>query len=512
MAAPEGLKISKTMAKKLPAHEKENVEDSINKLWSKSKGKCALCEYPLNSQDPKSIEIDHIVPEALNGPTKLSNLQLTHKKCNRSKGKLPTNIATPLIRFEEWCRREENPSFDDVLSKFNIKPKPIEVKWNNDVPTLKFGNKSFTGSQAIVDIPSGLRYFYCEVDIQYIFNDSDVQPRMIQHDHVRKLALNINKGPLHEPSNCRMLHQGGDTYVLKQFDGQHKTTSQLVIGRQTVQMKLYVDATVAQTNKLVLTIQKEISKKPLTTSDTVAKLSDVVKAALNRYKVEPPQIRTEKGFINSLTKDEGKIIKPKFLEDLRGQILNDDENSLYPYYQKSNDKSNPMPLKDNKVMRFLIKPLVYSDLLETNMDNLDEYFRDEERKNVLFFLEKFYELAIKDKWNGPSATKVSQKRISNLCQQASMKIWMNIFDSMARTIIKSKHSVSPFCREWDDDDRLSCLKILQAIIENEIWDTEDQDILGVINTNQAGLLEEKIRDILNQFVVFQAYQILTLED
>ena len=171
-----------------------------------------------------------------------------------------------------------------------------------------------------------------------------------------------------------------------------------------------------------------------------------------------------------------------------------------------------MPLKDNKVMRFLIKPLVYSDLLETNMDNLDEYFRDEERKNALLFLEYFYELAIKDKWNGPSATKISQKRISNLCQQASMKIWMNIFDRMARTIIRPKHSVSPFCREWDDEDRLSCKMILRAIIENEVWDTEDQDILAVINTNQAGLLEDKISDILNEFVVFQAYQILVTED
>lgn len=44
---------------------------------------CGICKRPLD--DPKTSDIDHIYPRSLGGSNALTNLQLSHAGCNRSK-------------------------------------------------------------------------------------------------------------------------------------------------------------------------------------------------------------------------------------------------------------------------------------------------------------------------------------------------------------------------------------------------------------------------------------------
>lgn len=50
---------------------------------------CEYCRMP-QEFDPATFEIDHVVPEKMNGPTSLENLALACFKCNNHKG---PNIA-----------------------------------------------------------------------------------------------------------------------------------------------------------------------------------------------------------------------------------------------------------------------------------------------------------------------------------------------------------------------------------------------------------------------------------
>lgn len=52
---------------------------------------CALCHKPIDMEakqyEPLSVEVDHITPISRGGhPYELSNLQLSHSRCNRAKG------------------------------------------------------------------------------------------------------------------------------------------------------------------------------------------------------------------------------------------------------------------------------------------------------------------------------------------------------------------------------------------------------------------------------------------
>ena len=72
---------------------------------------CAICggfvDKTIKSPDPMSPSVDHIIPIALGGhPSDMSNLQLTHRACNRAKGTkvltekvLPKNI---FIQSKDW--------------------------------------------------------------------------------------------------------------------------------------------------------------------------------------------------------------------------------------------------------------------------------------------------------------------------------------------------------------------------------------------------------------------------
>ena len=60
---------------------------------------CAICggfvDKTIKSPDPMSPSVDHIIPIALGGhPSDMSNLQLTHRACNRAKG---TKILTEKV-------------------------------------------------------------------------------------------------------------------------------------------------------------------------------------------------------------------------------------------------------------------------------------------------------------------------------------------------------------------------------------------------------------------------------
>jgi len=144
------------------------------------------------------------------------------------------------------------------------------------------------------DPATNVKYFFVDVPVKYIHNDKEIQPRLIMAGHVRKLAVDFVERPVHEPSNCRLVHDTGNTARLLQFDGQHKTTAQILIGRKTVPMKIYVEPPIDMLQSLVIKIQQEIKKQPLTRSDTLAKIGDVMGRRLEGYKEVGDKPRTER--------------------------------------------------------------------------------------------------------------------------------------------------------------------------------------------------------------------------
>jgi hypothetical protein len=480
------------------------------KLIDKSNGICGLCGYSLGN-DPSILEIDHIEPESTSSDlfpdgntTRVSNLQITHKKCNRSKKNIGNETAKPIIRFKEWCSRRNNPSFDDVIDEYKLKRKSFEINWKGDIPTLIFDGVKIQGSQAFEDPAQKIKYFFCEVPTDYILNDKEAQPRMIIEKHVRALALDFYEEPVHEPSNCRLAPVSGDYFNLLQFDGQHKTTAQIILGRKTVPIKVYYGSTLDQINRLVINIQQKIKKKPLTTSDTLAKLSDVISHKLSDYEEKPGSHRTELGFIDSIPKKDRTKWKNDFLGEIRGQILNDhDSCNLYPYYQP------PIQLiKDNVIDKHVIKGLMFNELLETNLDDPNKYMRDEEKKNILAFLNAIYEHMIKNNYVD-NASELQIRRVKNFTYQTSLRYIVKVALETLPLVLRTNPS-KPLLRKLSDEQLKSLNLTVKVITEWDLWDTSNDEIINVMKSNTSKNFEPLVEGEYNY--VTTSNRILELQD
>lgn len=59
----------------------EDVDHCV--VFTRDKGMCGICRTPVDPSSP--WEIDHIIPISKQGPHSYANVQLSHRKCNRSK-------------------------------------------------------------------------------------------------------------------------------------------------------------------------------------------------------------------------------------------------------------------------------------------------------------------------------------------------------------------------------------------------------------------------------------------
>lgn len=80
-------------ARKLAAEGSFTAEE-IRSLFQKQKGKCAICSKKLEKLGKNKFHADHIHPLSKGGTNWITNIQLTCKRCNLSKGpKDPISFA-----------------------------------------------------------------------------------------------------------------------------------------------------------------------------------------------------------------------------------------------------------------------------------------------------------------------------------------------------------------------------------------------------------------------------------
>jgi len=319
------FKLSRVMVAKLP---KEEREGSSEVLWDKSAGVCALCGTPLDLTSKDSVVPDHRIPEAKGGVTTLANLYLAHRTCNSSRQHLDFAVAQPLAKFQSIASARGFVDFDGVLDTFVPGGrKPIAFEFiSESLARVGFG-QDFFDIQVWRDPATTVQYFFLDVPVAYVLNDKDIQPRRIIPNHVRRLALDFLERPVHEPGNCRLVLDGKAARLL-QFDGQHKATAQILVGREALQMKVYVNPSIDMLQSLVIKIQQEIKKQPLTKSDTLAKINDVMQRYLDGYSPPKGAVRTEVGLIQSQAKDQQKVVRSLYFDDIMGIVFFDPDNKI----------------------------------------------------------------------------------------------------------------------------------------------------------------------------------------
>lgn len=482
-AAPKFV-LSKRIRKNLPANE-ALVADA--ELWEKSGGKCRLCGRSL---DPSEADPDHFEPESAGGSTTLSNLFLAHKACNQSRGNLPISLAGPVVEFRAFHAEKRALSYDHVIDRY-VKPlnpqapMTIECHFGAGNVRVTVGATTITETPVYVDPATGVKYFFMEAPVEAIFNDVEVQPRLIIYSHVRALALDFAQRPVHEPSGCRLELVSDSVGRLLQFDGQHKTTAQILLGRTRVPVKVYVSPDKAMIQQLVLKVQQEIKKQPLTRSDTLAKLGDVVRRRLEEY--EPPKgsYKSEAGFIEAQPADERKAVQKEYFQELLRLVYYHEDNELALVVKPG---SVVTPTTDRVVIDKVIAPLIWKQLLDVDMEQPGG--RDVERENVLLVLNTIRARMLPEGWEKNELTKA---RAQLFFQQGAIGYWVEELITALRMVTQRAKASEPLLLDpIEGKVRGSVIAIVESLCDWPVWSTQDEGKLAAIRSNTQKNVKEAL--------------------
>jgi hypothetical protein len=277
---------------------------------------------------------------------------------------------------------------------------------------------------------------------------------------------------------------------LLQFDGQHKTTAQIILDRDAVPMKVYVEPDPVMIQELVLQIQQGIKKLPLSTSDTLRKLKDVMKDRLEAYAVEEGEVRTERGFIESQPREEQLRVRKDLLLELQRMVL--DVTKLKQYVSKG--KSPTKPLTDTVAVTKLIKPLIFPEPLEVDWDTKNE--RDFERENIVLVLDEIVAKLLEKGWkNGASA--VDRVRAQNFLYQGSIGWWMNrvLKPAIGHALhLSAAERERLFLRHLRPEQKRTVTRLVSALCGWPIWTNPKPAALRAMRSNTAKDVEAAFRD------------------
>jgi hypothetical protein len=254
-------------------------------------------------------------------------------------------------------------------------------------------------------------------------------------------------------------------------------------------MKVYIDPDVPMLQKLVVQIQGGIGKLPLSISDSLRRMSDVVKAKLERYSVSAGKVRTEAGFIQSQPRDQQAPVKREYLDDLLRQILMHEDNRLRPFIAKGRNKQ--LPLSDKVVVSKMIKPLFCSELLALDMDN--DLTRDNERRNILVVLNTIADTMLDAKWRSGDRS-IDSKRAENFLYQGSIGWWMSMV--LVPAIKNYLHIPEAqkgrlLARRLDPDDEERLKRLVKGLCSWDIWSTSDGEELAAMRSNTVKNVAER---------------------
>lgn len=414
-----GFKVSSRLLGGLPPAQRNRVELEKT-LWGKTGGLCFLCEEPINRASD-DYEADHDEPDADGGATSIENLYLAHSSCNRIKRAAGSRHIRPYIKFLRFLNKiKKRIKYDGALEFFGIEPAETDVAIHNNTVKFNFADGSSSETEILEEQNevAKFRFAYIEIPRIAIYSDDACQPRAIKKEQVAAIYNDIRRNPLHEPPSVRLSDPDGGMVKLLMFDGQHKTVSAWLAGRDRIVVKVYLNLSEEAAIELVNSIQAKIKKLPLSPFELASKLSEEWEDKLSDYEeAVGEEGASEAGFIAWLPADDRTRAKQAFRAALVQQLLGDPELRL-AQFAKGVQENPIVELTEQGIRTKVLEKLLYTDPLSESGEDLSA-IRDREAANILRVLNHFVEKAFEPQGDG-QASEVEKTRARRIAYQQSL--------------------------------------------------------------------------------------------
>ena len=353
-------------------------KDLVAQLHAAQQGRCFICEKEIDlALHSKTVDVDHVEPSSQGGNDNLTNFALTHDSCNRSKQAADLRVARVLAKFasiREACAEQgRTPNLSDVLGAYGGAKHTLGLDVGDHEVRWSFGelaDNSVHRAPVYTDKLSSLRYFFAELPIEYLHHDDRINPRSIGNN-VASLVGEFFKGrPQLQVALAWVSTLDGPAQI-KVFDGQHKTTAQVLLGTRALPMRVFVDPDL----EVLLTTNTNAgtSLRQVAFDKSVQRRlgSSLFNERLERFRKDRGLDADDESFSEEELVKHFKgerEVKRYAIDAVRAAITHHPDNELIQFVEFGG-KSTERPLSYSTIEKTFLSFFVYPNLLGTPLDH-----------------------------------------------------------------------------------------------------------------------------------------------
>lgn len=446
--------------------------------------------------EDEGLEFHHIRPYSKHGASTPDNIAPVCKTHHRSIGTMSLQEYRDKLELDRFFEPGEPRYLDDLIqAKHKHAAEKLHFEVVGEHISLYFSRGKIT--YPLYQCPiSSWRYFYAMIPIEYIWNDSELQPRALRQQALWGLYRHFQLNTQLAPSICRL----DDERRLLLFDGQHKAAAQVWSGRKDIECKVYINPDERDLKETNLEAHGKFRQMPFYSHELMRKYAAIFGEDWEHYMDETEGARSEAGFFAYLLNVKGKTkaqARNEILEAFYNEIVDDPDNKLASFLsEKSRGTSQPLTfarLKKSMLSTMLLAPPV-QDEFESDTD-----FRKSERRSLIKLMNIIAEQGLIGKWN-PEVNNNLHRRTQRIFSAGAVTAW----SALLRDVINQHlHHYTDterqrfFYRLIDEKEFKYFEKFVKRIFSHKLWD--DPDPMGQIAarlakddaTTAKGLFEEK---------------------
>jgi hypothetical protein len=518
----------------------EKKKEVIDRLYKFQNGKCFLCEEPLDLSHSANIHLDHKIPRSEKGLDDESNWVLLCKTCNLKKGDKPVQLAKNLLSFERDKRvYGENFTLGKVLELLRGKDAKYLLMRKLAENKIELVFQDERGLHVEQQLPVyedvgaiGFISVFTELPIDYLFHDSDLNPRAISEKNVNLIEEFYYKNPqlhvcLGRIEKVEELQNYMKVKVLI-FDGQHKAVAHLYNGRRRLPIRLFTEYNYEKLKEVNFRAHTDLVQMEFFRSITAevgsGMFADVFREYLNKHSRETT---SEKAFLQSieLPRDRREMGK-HFQHWLEYNILHPEktdpykQNKMSPFIEGEKTRERQKPISYDSFKKTFMRFFVYRDpsddpIAPGGSEQPTSYLRFEERDNVIRLMNMMAEKALIGKFDLNKGAHKLEDRLSKgekipedhvkayrIFRPKTFGIWCEVLSGAIKTYLKIKGRLSEknsaegkiFWCKIIEEDWQQVESMIDRVFNHKLWETKDKTMIEVIGTTKKDIAQSFITE------------------
>lgn len=453
---------------------------------------CFVDDHPVENDD--DVEFHHIKPFSEEGPTEIANIGAVCKDHHRRIRTLSLSEFRDQLGMGRFFDHADPRRLDDLLAlKLSADGFGREVRVDGDRQsqlTLHFTNPERPPQTcSVFSCPATrMRYFYSLLPIEYLSNDTDLQPRPLEQKRVWELYRHLTAHTQLAPALCRLV--AGKIML---FDGQHKSAAQIWAGRKTLDCKVYIDPDIRLLKDTNLIAHDKLRQMAFFTSTLIAKYTAIFQQEWEEY-LERPGSKNESDFVAFLrvrgktTTQAKKMLQMAIEQD----VMEDPDNHLSEFIADRN-RSRKNPLSINILEKTFFREFILTPPTTVEFEGSED-FRGEEKRNLVRLMSVIAEKQLAGRWN-PDANNAAHQRADRIFTAGTTRAWVPMLKGVIAQVLllfddPSRDRV--LYRPITEQQWTLIEGRVDKLFSHKIWDDPSPDVVAQLKINAV----EQVRSFM----------------